>query len=255
MILINDKNWIDVPQQYGILPRFVEFGSPEAREHRMVPITDDLDVVIPWDEMKERINEANAARQMPIHHLEHHGAQPHNQGRTNYCWAYGLAECLEAGEPMQGLPYQRKGPAGLGWLVGWKNRGNYLSAAIKGAVERGIPSAAFVPDGTTDPSTFKAGWEDDALLHRPLEFTDTDRRAGEKSMAQQCASLLVAGLPLYIAYNWWGHALMMAGVEWDESEKHNLRWIAVNSHGDGRIELTGSRGVPDEAYALRASTF
>jgi len=81
------------------------------------------------------------------------------------------------------------------------------------------------------------------------------RRRDEREQVRHCVSLLLAGNPLYIAYNWWSHALMMAGVEWDESAKYNLRWIAINSHGDGRIELTGSRGVPDEAYAPRSCTF
>jgi hypothetical protein len=44
------------------------------------------------------------------------------------------------------------------------------------------------------------------------------------------------------------------GVVWDTRYKHNLKWIAYNSHGDGRIEMTGSKGVPDEAYAPRLVT-
>jgi len=254
MTVITDQNWKQQPQQYGILPRFIEYGSPQARQRRMIPLGDDLDVLVPWDEMKERINQANEKRMMPIHHLEANGAQAHNQGRTNYCWAYGITACVEALRPMENQPFERLGPASLGWLVNWRNAGYYLSETIFGANERGIASAEFVGDGANNPGTFKTGWEDDALNHRPHEWTDTER-SNEKYMAQQCASLLVAGLPLYIAYNWWGHALMMAGVVWDESVKYNLRWVAWNSHNDGRIELTGSRGVPDEAYGVRLSTY
>jgi len=47
----------------------------------------------------------------------------------------------------------------------------------------------------------------------------------------------------------------MVGVRWTEGERYNLTWQAWNSHGDGLIELTGSRGVPDEAYGLGSATF
>jgi hypothetical protein len=252
-MIITDQNWQDAPQQYGILPRYLTYGSPEAREHGLTPFADNLDALIPWDEMKERVNLANERRQMPIHYLEACKAKPHSQGGTNYCWAYGLAMCLEALRPMESQEYCRLGPASLGWAVGWRNRGYYLSATIRAAMERGIAKAIYVPDATNDRREFTPGWEGDALNHKPHEFTDTDR-SSEKFMAQQCASLLVAGLPLYLAFNWWGHAIAGMGVEWDESEKHNLRWINWNSHSDGRIEMTGSRGVPDEAYAVRVTT-
>jgi len=250
---ITDKNWRDASQQYGILPRHLSYGSPEARACGMTPFADDLDRLIPWDEMKERVNLANERQQMPIHYLEANNATAHNQGPTNYCWAYGLAMCIEALRPMEFQAYHRLGPASLGWIVGWKNRGNYLSSAIRGAMERGIAKSIFVPDGTTSYRDFEPEWEDDGLNHKPLEFTDLDR-SSEEFMAQQCASMLVAGCPIYEAFNWWGHALARVGVVWDEKEKHNLRWIDWNSHNDGRMEMTGSRGVPDEGYAVRVTT-
>jgi len=252
-MIITDQNWQVIPRQNGILPRYLSYGSTEARTHGLTPFADNLDALIPWDAMEERINEANELRQMPMHYLEESKAEPHNQGGTNYCWAYALVECMEALRPMENQVYRRLGPASLGWLVGWRNRGNFLSSAIKGAMERGIARSDLVPDGLYNPRDFGDGWQDDAMNHKPHEFTDTDR-SSEKFMAQQCASLLVAGLPLYLAFNWWGHAIAGMGVVWDEREKYNLRWINWNSHGDGRIEMTGSRGVPDEAYAVRVTT-
>jgi hypothetical protein len=252
-MIITDRNWNDVPQEYGILPRYMKYGSTEARENGMIPVSDSLDVLVPEDEFKERIQEANEKQMMAIHYLRDSGAKAHSQGGTNYCWAYGISECLEALRPMENQEYIRLAPATMGWIVNWRNKGNYLSSAIKGCYERGVASSEFAKDGTTNYKSFKDGWQEDAMKHRPHEWTDTDS-ANERRMVQQCVSLLVSGLPLYIAYNWWGHALMMAGVEWDETQKYNLRWIAWNSHNDGRIELTGSRGVPDEAYAPRVST-
>jgi len=255
MLRITDDNWRNFQQQGGILKREIAYGSPQARQRGATPISDDLDVLIPWDEMKERINEANEKRQMAMHHLIDAGARPHNQGRTKYCWAYGLALCVEAGRPLQNMPYRRLGPASLGWLVGWRNRGYYLIEAIKAANQRGFARAELVPDGTTDPRRFGPDWEADALNNRPLAFTDLDRSRGGKSMAQQVASLLVAGKPLYTAYDHLGHAMSRVGVVWDETQKYNLRWYEWNSHGDGLIEMTGSRAIPDEAYGVGSVSF
>ncbi len=257
MKIITDKNWRNETKESGILKRVIKFGSPEAIEHGMIPYGThtDLDVLIPWDEMKERINLANERKQMPIHHLRKAGAVARSQGRTNYCWSYGLGMTIEAIRIMEAQPYKRLGPASLGWAVRWRNAGNYLSSAMKAAIERGMASSDFVPDGTTDPDDFKDGWIDDALNYKPIEFTDCDRGLGEKAMAQHCVSLLVAGIPIYDAFDWWGHALSRMGVVWDESCLYNLRWIDWNSHGDGEIEMEGRRGIPDEAYGLRVSTY
>ncbi len=252
--LITDGNWQDVRQEYGVLPRFIAYGSDEALQRGMKPLGDYPDMLIPEDEWKERIAEANEKKTMPMHHFEAAGAPAKQQGSTNYCWAYGMTSTVEAMRLAEGQPWRRLAPATLGWLVNFRNAGYYLSETIRGASERGIASSDFAGDGTTNERSFKSGWKEDALRHKPSEWFDTDR-SSEKLMVRHCVSLLLTGLPLYIAYNWWSHALMMAAVEWDESQRNNLKWIAWNSHGDGRIELTGSRGVPDEAYGTRSTVF
>ena len=73
-------------------------------------------------------------------------------------------------------------------------------------------------------------------------------------MIQHSVSILATGTPLYVAYNWWGHALECVGVEWDESVAYNIVWVLRNSHNEADfIRLTGSRGVPSEAYGIRAT--
>ena len=127
--------------------------------------------------------------------------------------------------------------------MGWRNTGNYLESAMAGARERGICSAEYTPDmHSLRPARFKDGWEQDALNYRLAEAWDCDSR----NMLQHALSVLATGTPLYIAYNWWGHALECVGLRWDERERDNVVWVIRNSHGeDDVIELTGSRGVPD----------
>jgi len=257
-MLITDKNWQQVTKEQGVLPRFLQYGSSEAMSQKIMPVGEQPDKLVPKDEWKERINEANRLRMFPIHYFETFGVEKKNQARTNFCWSYGLTSCVESVRLYENQLYRRLAPATLGWLVGWRNQGYWCSEAIKGAFNKGIASSEFAADGVYSSRGFKDGWMEDRKRHKPLEWFDTigvdNRRRDEEEQVAQCVSLLLTPSPLYIAYNWWSHALMMAGLEWDETAKYNLRWVAWNSHNDGRIELTGSRGVPDEAYAPRLTT-
>lgn len=258
MLRISDKNWQGVKQEYGVLPRFLTYGSREARKRKLVPVSEYPDLLIPEDEWKERIKEAHEKQTLPIYHFEKAKVVAKDQGKLNYCWAFGISSVMEAMRLLEAQTYERLAPTTLGWLVKWKNVGNHLTETIQGAFYKGISSSKFAKDFYNDPRRFKTGWEDDGLNYRPSEWFDTigidRRRRTEEEMVRQCVSLLLSPLPLYIAYNWWSHALMMAGLEWDEKEPYNIRWIGWNSHGDGRIELTGHAGVPDEAYGIRSTT-
>ena len=257
--LITDHNYCDVPRECGVLPRYLQYGSAEAEAQKLFPVSDQPDKLVPQDEWKERILEAHAKRMFPMHYFEAANVPAKNQDGTNYCWSYSLASTVEAVNLMQGQPYRRLAPATLGHLVNWKNQGYWLSEALTGARKFGFASSEFAPDGVTNDRLFKPGWEGDALENRPLEWFDTigvdNRRQDEFEQVRQCVSLLLTPSPLEAALYWWGHALMVAGLIWDETALYNLRWIYWNSHNDGRIELTGQRGIPDEAYAPRSVTF
>jgi len=167
------------------------------------------------------------------------------------CWAWGVTASMMDCRAREGKPTVLLSPISLGWLVGWRNRGNYLESAMQGATERGICAMEFTPDmHSLSYKNYKSGWEADALNYRIAEAWDTDAR----NMIQHALSVLRTGTPLYIAYNWWGHALQCCGLRWDESQTNNIVWQIRNSHNeDDTIELTGNRGVPDEAYGVRAT--
>lgn len=253
MRLINDQNWRAVPREQGMIPRRLRRGSKEAEACGAVPLIERPDIVIPWDEMKERIREAHEKKTMPIDRWKADEVEPKDQARTNLCWAYGATSAIELFRTLEAQPYRRLGPASLGWLVDWRNAGNYLLDTIRGIAERGIASSAYVPDGVYTPDSFKENWEEDALRHRVPKWFDAG--GTERLMAQHCASMLIIGQSGYNAYNWWGHATGIVGVEWVEGILYNLRWDVLNSHGDGIIQLEGSRGVPDEVYFPITSTF
>lgn len=260
MLRITDNNYsVKCFQQFGILPRMteVDYGTPQALARGITPIEEKPDLLIPEDEWKERILEAESERSFPVHHLKANNAKAKSQGRTNFCWAYGISTATEAFRCQENQEYVRLAPATLGWLVGWRNKGFYLTETIAGAAREGIASSEFAEDGVSDKRGFITGWEENRKKYKPMEWFDTvGKRAGAKTMLKQCVSLLLgAKVPGYIAYNWWGHALAMVGLKWDEKYSDNIVWLAWNSHGDGLIELTGNRGIPDEFYGLRSTTY
>lgn len=252
-----DRQWREIvarsPKQ-GAFPRQTVYGQAPG----LIPFGEAFpDKLVQPGEYKEVIAECHTAKIFPVYH-QHKTWAPSgkvwSQDGLNYCWAWGLTASVMDCRAREGKPTVELAPVSLGHLVGWKNAGNYLESAIRGATERGICSAAYVPDPySRNYKSFKEDWEKDALKYRLAEQWDLDNSSTSK-MIQHAISVLATGTPLYVAYNWWGHALECVAVEWDEKVPNNIVWVLRNSHSeDDVIELTGSRGIPSEAYGIRAT--
>jgi hypothetical protein len=237
------------------LPRKSVYGATGLESRGYVPLTDFSGLVIPKADWKDVIADGHARKIFPMYHLQNAGVmETWNQGSYGFCWAYDTAAALMGARAAEGQPAVRLSPFSLGWLVNWRNRGFYVDKALEGARERGIATVESCPEYTLDTDRFRAGWQTEALKFRPLEWWDTNRSLGVESMISQALALLTTGRTCPGALRWWGHALPVVGMEWDESVANNIVWLWWNSHNDGIIEITGSRGVPDELYCVRAST-
>ncbi len=238
------------------LPRRSIYGQASALNLGLAPIHDFPDVLIKWEDRKEIILDCIARQVFARYHQAASGVfdAGWNQNGLGYCWAFGLTAATMGCRAVEGKPAVRLAPTGLGWLVGWKNRGFFCDEAIAAAAEKGIPSAEFIQGISIKPSEFKAGWEKNGLLYRPTGWWDTRRDDGDVEMIRQCLSVLATGRPGYCGYNWWGHALEIVGMEWDEKQPNGIVWILRNSHNESDvIALTGEKGVPDEFYGVRST--
>lgn len=236
---------------YGAIP-----GTVAASEYP--------DQLVSKEDYKERIKFAHDNRMFAYYHqsaswqpVDSPDGQEWNQNGLNYCWAWSAAAALSDAQAREGKIVKKKAPTTLGFLVNWKNEGNYLESGIQGLIERGVAEIEYVSNmHSRDYKRFLEGWEENALLNR-LEsgaVWDCDNSNGKGTMIQHCVTGLVLGFPLYIAYNWWGHAVECVAVEWDETQANNLTWWIRNSHNEKNIiKLTGDRAVPSEAYVFRAS--
>lgn len=239
-----------LPQWY---PRQTKYASTEARAYGLTPMEEYPDALIPWEQVPEVIERCHKQQIFPLYHQRNAKVmEVWNQDGYGYCWAYGLTAAVMGCRAAEGQPPVRLSPFSLGWLVNWKNNGYYCDRAIAGARERGIAPAEYVPEYVLNTRRFRDGWEAEAKKYRPLEWWDVNTGKSQQDVVRQCLTVLATGRPLYIAYNWWGHALELVGLLW---ENGRIVWQVWNSHGDGVIELTGSRGVPDEAYGVRATSW
>jgi len=238
-----------------VLPRRTLYGSHEAGEHGLIPLGEYPDKLIDLADLKEIIAYCHANKIFPLYHQEAAGWAPgYNQNGYGYCWTYGLTGCAMDCREGENQDHVRLSPFSLGWLVDWKNAGYYLDGTIKGARDRGIATIEYVPEYNLRPNTFKPGWEQDALKYRVLEWWDTQGTSAQ-TMLQHCATILSMGRPCFVAYNFWGHALELVALNWDQRYPNNVVWVLRNSHGELEvIGLTGSRGVPDEAYGPRSTS-
>lgn len=257
IIIDVDREWQNLAQnqpggELGALPRKSVYGSAEG----LIPFGDAyLDKLVDPKDYKEVIAHCHAMKIFPMYHEKATWLPPGgrwNQNGLPYCWAWGMTSSFQNCRAQEGKkPIVQLAPVSLGFTVNWQSRGNYLESAINGARTRGIAPAEYVPSPfDRNYRNYKSGWEEAALNFRLGEVVDTDSR----NMIQHCISILALGKPLYIAYNWWSHALQAAGVIWDESQPNNLRWVIQNSHNeDDFIELVGSKGIPSEAYGIMST--
>jgi hypothetical protein len=239
------------PELCEAYPRQSIYGSPGAQEMGLTPVEAVPDILIQPEDYKDAIQVAHDDRTMPVYHQRNSWAPDGfkwDQKRLPYCWAWGMSANVMDCRAQEGKDTIVLAPNSLGGAVNWQSRGYFLDGTIAHAKKYGITPMSNVPDmHSRNPRTFKTGWEEDALLYRPDDIWDT--RSGD--MIRHAISILCYGRSLYVAYNWWGHALECCGIIWDESETNNLIWHLRNSHGETTIlPMTGNRAVPDEAYSV-----
>ena len=228
-------------------PRRYEYGTPEAVADGLMPVEAVPDVLISPSEFVDRVQEAHFKQTLPIYHMyatwRPKGTR-YNQANLGYCWTWGGTGGVMTTRAAENKKLVLLAPVSMGYLVGWANRGNYLASFIKGAREQGICPA---PDNNMNSSNRSAAYWN-GIGKRELYRLDKVWDTRSSAMTQHCISILCYGRSLYIAYNWWGHALELVGIR---RENDAWYWDISNSHNEPDvITLTGSRAIPSEAYGF-----
>jgi hypothetical protein len=248
--------FVNRPDDPGYRPRKSVYGENSATKIGLYPVDAVPDALIDLADMKEVIEECHAKKIFPKYHQFNtwapDGEFASYQNGLNYCWGWSGTACLMDVEAIEDRETVMLAPVSMGYLVGWANAGNYLESFIKGAREEGIaPAQAKGFNDTTRSKSFWAQFSEQRKEHRLDGVWDCNNNAGDKVMLQHALSVLAYGRPLYIAYDWWGHALECVSMLWTENTYLNVTMEIRNSHGEKTlIKLDGSRCIFSEAYGF-----
>jgi hypothetical protein len=227
-------------------------------------IMESLDVLIDPSKFKDEIDRATELKLFPYYYrqswLPDGGSLTWDQDGLSLCWTWGGTGCLMTLRSVLGLSQVNLAPVSMGYLVGWANRGNYLASWIRGAREQGVcpvqggeTSLAEWPNvhinSTSRDSSFWGRYDSHRKNFRLGQVWDINTRSGELRCAQEVLTALTMSAPIYIAHNYWGHALQIETMAWDTSAPNNILWGHLNSHRNNKVLwLEGSKGSPDESY-------
>ena len=256
-----DHNWrqLRIPETPEFLPRRTRYGDDGSWSNGLTPIAyQDKVSILEWGDLKSALDKSHEDQSQPMYFQRDtwlKEGERYSQGNIGYCWTFAGTACMADCRAAEGKETVQLSAVSMGYLVGWKDRGNYLESYINGVRDTGVASVEYV-DGdinstNRNPDTYKDGWKEDRKNYRLAEIWDTDARSGDRTMILHCATILaLTARPIHGAWNWWGHSVELCGMRFDESLPNNVAFILRNSHNeDDFLELTGSRAVPDEAYA------
>jgi hypothetical protein len=226
------------------VPRESEYGKLEG-----VPMFADSFELIPPDQWSKRISSMEEAKAWPRDRYRDQKPVHQNQNGLSFCWAYSLAQAVEMTRAVAGLEYRQLAPETLGAMTGWRNAGYYCDKALAYAQQHGIAGREFAKQYSLNYRGYQAGWQENALLHRPVEVYDLGR-----DMWAEVVTALISGFAVYTGYNRFSHAITL------DSLVNNGGKIGVSSpntwNGEqDRWTLFGQTAVPDEAFAIRTVTY
>lgn len=237
------------------LPRQSVYGESSAYMMGLDPVEAGLDKILTEADLEGAIKRAHETKSFPMYWDQRTWGKDkfkYYQNGIGYCWTFGGTAGLMTLAPLLRRTEIKLAPVSMGFCVNWANRGWHLDGWANAAKTRGV---AVAPDGNVNSlnrdARFWEKYEATRVFGRLRTAWDTNNGASIKTMALQCASILCYGRPLYIAYDWWSHALCAMGLLWTPGTFMNLTWVIRNSHGeDHLITLEGQRGVPSEAIGL-----
>jgi hypothetical protein len=175
----------------GCLPRRTPYGyTPGATlATAIIPI-------IPRSKWRSMIENPD---QPFLHDLTNNVLPPHDQGKTNYCWAHGSIRALETLRVYEGQqPLILSAESVAVPLTRGRNRGGSPDEALRQIRDYGACRQELWPHNNRDQESAKPGWETDALQYRILDWMDVNGWDAQVTLA-------LHRIPVAIGLGWWGH--------------------------------------------------
>lgn len=133
----------------------------------------------------------------------------------------------------------------------WGVNGGWPGEAVEYLANKGGVHVSLWPMLGLKQSYSTPEGEADRSNHRNVTYVEL---GASGNMWNEYVSCVLQGIPICVTYSWWSHAVTGVGIT--GSGEASVIWNSWgNSYGtQGFGEITGSRRVPDEAYAILETT-
>ncbi len=208
--------------------------------------------LIPRSEWQGRIAALKAANAglMPLtYHIP-----PYDQNGTNYCWCNCVAQGMVAAMYEMGHPLRIISAASIGGPVSnYRNEGGWPAEAVKFAMATGAVRVELWPSNAISATYARKSEVKADYPKNRISATLAD--LGEQAMFDEVATCVLLGAPTAVSYNWWSHAVLAVGLEYQNGKYYLVirnSWGEYEDHGFFLLpEGRGSkRGTPDDAQAI-----
>ncbi len=228
-----------IPRDFALDP----LGCRSAAPRFDVPI-------IPRSEWSDRIKrqEDDGTRTSDI--ISRSGMKPLNQNGTNYCWGNAPVNAMRVLAAMMNEPYADLSPASVcAPIVGYRNNGGYGLNAVQKIFDDGVCTTKTWPANAIDRKYDNAESRADRIKRKFIKWGDVDvSRSGFEKIASGC----LRNWLFPIGLNWWSHEVL--GVDVTEVSRGVFGLRIYNSHGDGLLVLSESKGTPDDMQICFSAT-
>jgi len=183
-----------------------------------------------------------------------------DQGGLNYCHAFSMIEAARCRYALQGDTVPDLAATSIaGPITNWRNAGADISDDWAQLRDYGACETSFLPNGVVmppqsrstisellSPSSYKAGWQENAKLHCEVEGIDL---AVPGALFDGLATACLLNIPCSMALSWWSHAITggyrlinLGSGKYAARCRNN--WGAT--YGDnGFLDLAESKAAPD----------
>lgn len=257
----------DTEHGYGLEPRDYQsyprgcFAAVAAVDVPLIPMEDWPDLIRQRESQKSTLSQLR---------LQAHNGQPVpslNQGRWPYCWSHSATSANMLLRMVYNLPYVPLSAFCVAATIKrGASQGGFGAQALDFLRDRGQSSQSVWPQGDANYRRYDTPevWAN-AKLHRVTEgFIDLETVHYNRDLSNhQVGSLLLAGVPVILDYNWWRHSVCgMDLVDCYPSRgatdfrRYGVRiWNSwADSYGDrGTTVLKDSKAWPDGSTAPRAT--
>jgi hypothetical protein len=208
--------------------------------------------LIPRTEWVERIRDINKAKGLLSQRRKQAGIGPFNQQNTNFCWGNGVLKCFQILRMLQGEDFVDLSPASICCMItNFQNVGGWGTQFLKYLNLKGAVPAQFWPHNAINR---KYNTAETMAMRAKFRVPDggwydiDPRQSFDATM-----TLVLLGIPVAVAYNWWGHLVLAEDPIVDKDGRFGLgelnSWGPWGENGDGTFVLMEGKGTPSEAVA------